>query len=86
MVLPTSVEYADVQAALADFETALTHPANLNVGRSNEPEEAPAQFWRGQALAALGRADAARAAWQAGAAGADVAGPQNECRAVPRRP
>jgi tetratricopeptide (TPR) repeat protein len=75
------LEQGDAQAALADFEVALTYPANLNVGRSNKPEEAPAQFWRGKALAALGRAGAARAAWQAGAAGADVAGPQNEFRA-----
>ena len=65
---------------LADFEAALTYPANLNVGRSNKPEEAPAQYWRGQALAALGRQEEARAAWQAGAAGADVPGEQNEYR------
>jgi len=70
----------DAKAALADFEAALTYPANLNVGRSNKPEEAPAQYWRGKALAALGRADEARSAWQTGAAGADVAGAQNEYR------
>jgi tetratricopeptide (TPR) repeat protein len=74
------LEKGDAAGALADFEAALTYPANLNVGRSNKPEEAPAQFWRGKALAALGRSEEARAAWQTGAAGADVAGSQNEYR------
>jgi tetratricopeptide (TPR) repeat protein len=79
----------DAAAALADFEAALTYPANLNVGRSNKPQEAPAQYWRGQTLAALGRQQEARAAWQAGADGADGAGEQNEyrekCRQALRR-
>ena len=74
------LEQADAQGALDDFEAALTYPENLNVGRSNQPEEAPAQYWRGRALAALGRQEAAQAAWQAGAAGADVAGRQHEYR------
>ena len=60
----------DYQAALKDFEAALTYPANLNVGRSNRPQEAQAQYFRGRALQALGRTDEARAAWKAGAAGA----------------
>ena len=59
----------DYQAALKDFEAALTYPANLNVGRSNNPPEAQAQYWRGRALAALGRNDEAREAWKAGAEG-----------------
>jgi tetratricopeptide (TPR) repeat protein len=62
------LEKGDAKGALADFEAALTYPANLNVGRSDRPQEAPAQYWRGRALAALGRMDDARAAWQAGAA------------------
>jgi len=74
------LERGDARGALADFEAALTYPANLNVGRSNKPQEAPAQYWRGQALAALGRLAEARAAWQAGAEGADLPGPQNEYR------
>jgi tetratricopeptide (TPR) repeat protein len=74
------LDKGDAKSALADFEAALTYPANLNVGRSNKPEEAPAQYWRGKALAALGRAADARSAWQAGAAGADVPGTQNEYR------
>lgn len=74
------LQRGDAAGALSDFEAALTYPANLNVGRSNKPEEAPAQYWRGTALAALGKLDAARAAWQAGAEGADVARTQNEFR------
>ncbi len=74
------LEKGDAKAALADFEAALTYPANLNVGRSNKPQEAPAQYWRGKALATLGRRDEARAAWHAGAEGADVRGVQNEYR------
>jgi tetratricopeptide (TPR) repeat protein len=70
----------DAAAALADFTAALTYPENLNVGRSNKPQEACAQYWRGQALSALGRAKEARAAWQTGADGADVEGRQNEFR------
>lgn len=74
------LEKGNAQGALADFEAALTYPPNLNVGRSNKPQEAPAQYWRGKALAALGRLAEARAAWQAGAHGADVPGIQNEYR------
>ena len=43
------LEQADAQSALEDFEAALTYPENLNVGRSNQPEESPAQYWRGRA-------------------------------------
>ena len=75
------LENGDAAGALTDFEAALTYPDNLNVGRSDKPLEAPAQYWRGQALSALGRSDAARAAWQAGADGAEVEGAQNEYRA-----
>ena len=58
----------EFEAALEDFEAALTYPENLGVGRSDKPEEAPAQYWRGKALEALGRLQEARAAWKAGAA------------------
>jgi tetratricopeptide (TPR) repeat protein len=74
------LEHGDASGALADFAAALTYPENLNVGRSNKPQEACAQYWRGRALAALGRTEDARAAWRAGAEGADVAGRQNEYR------
>jgi tetratricopeptide (TPR) repeat protein len=65
------LEKGDAKAALADFEAALTYPENLNVGRSNKPEEAQAQYYRGKALAALGKTEEARAAWKAGAEGFD---------------
>jgi len=74
------LDQGNAAGALADFEAALTYPANLNVGRKDKPEEAPAQYWRGKALAALNRPDEARAAWKAGADGADVPGPQNDYR------
>ena len=74
------LEQGHAAAALADFEAALTYPKNLNVGRSNRPVEAPAQYWRGQALSLLNRPEEAKAAWQTGADGADVAGWQNEYR------
>ena len=72
------LEKKEFPAALQDFEAALTYPANLNVGRPNRPEEAPAQYWRGKALEALGRGAEARAAWQAGAAGRDGSAAQRE--------
>ena len=51
------------QDALRDFETALTYPRNLNVGRPNQPREARALFWKGKALDSLGLSSASRAAW-----------------------
>ena len=74
------LQSGDARSALRHFEAALTYPANLNVGRSNKPVEAPAQYWRGKALAALGRIDEAKTAWQTGAAGASLPGEQNEYR------
>jgi tetratricopeptide (TPR) repeat protein len=56
------------EAALADFQAALTYPANLNAGRSSRPAESHALYGKGQALLGLGRVDEARAAWQQGAA------------------
>jgi tetratricopeptide (TPR) repeat protein len=72
------LDKSDVPGALADFDAALTYPANLNVGRSEEPEEAVAQYWRGKALAALGQTSEAHAAWKAGAAGTVEGVPPNE--------
>jgi tetratricopeptide (TPR) repeat protein len=70
----------DFAAALQDFDAALTYPENLGVGRSNKPEEAAAQYWRGKALDALGRTDEARACWQQGAAGSEGSAEQNDSR------
>ena len=67
-------------AALADFEAALTYPDNIGVGRSNRPQEARAQYWRGKTLQALGREADARAAWKEGAAGRKGSSEQNDYR------
>ncbi len=63
-------ELGDHAGALDDFETALTYPNNLNVGRPHRPREARAQYWRGKALEALGNAEIATEAWEACAAAA----------------
>jgi tetratricopeptide (TPR) repeat protein len=68
------------RGALQDFEAALTYPENIGVGRSNKPQEAAAQYWRGKALQALGRLKDARSAWQKGADGAEGSKKQNEFR------
>lgn len=77
-------EKKDFEAALDDFEAALTYPENIGVGRSNEPQEATAQYWRGKALQSLNRLDEARSAWKLGAAGAEKSGEQNESRELCR--
>ncbi len=54
--------------ALAEFDRALEYPANLATGKLENARQAHIQFQRGNALAALGRADQARAAWRLAAA------------------
>jgi tetratricopeptide (TPR) repeat protein len=66
--------------ALQDFEAALTYPENIGVGRSNRPQEARAQYWRGRALEALGHLEEARSAWKEGAAGHEGSKQQNKYR------
>jgi len=73
-------EQKDFKGALQDFEAALTYPGNIGVGRSNRPPEAPAQYWRGSALEALGHLESARSAWKEGAAGHAGSGEQNKYR------
>lgn len=70
----------DLAGALRDFEAALTYPENIGVGRSNRPQEAAAQYWKGRALQLLGRPEDAKLAWQEGAAGREGSGEQNEHR------
>jgi len=70
----------DARSALADFEAALTYPENLGVGRRDKPLEAPAQYWRGRALLALGRHREARDAWLIGSELPSMAGEQDEYR------
>jgi len=71
-------EGKDFAGALQDFEVSLTYPENIGVGRSNRPQEASAQYWRGKALEALGRVQEARAAWKLGAAGRKGSAEQNK--------
>ena len=77
-------EGGELEAALEDFEAALTYPENLGVGRSNSPEEATAEYWKGKALEALGRLDEARSAWEKGAAGRQGSEEQDKYRALCR--
>lgn len=67
----------DFAGALADFEAALAYPENIGVGRSNKPQEAAAQYWKGRALQSLGRLEQAKSAWQQGAAGLEGSEDQN---------
>ncbi len=71
-------ENKDFAGALRDFEVALTYPENIGVGRSNRPQEASAQYWRGKTLEALGRIEEAKAAWKEGAAGHRGSDEQNK--------
>ncbi len=70
----------EFKAALEDFAAALTYPENLGVGRSNRPQEARTEYWRGKALKALGRLDEARSAWKKGATGHEGSDEQNKHR------
>lgn len=72
------LEAGDAEAALVDFEAAMTYPENLGVGRAANPEEAETLYWKGKALAALGRDEDAKAAWKQGAAGREGSETQNE--------
>ncbi len=74
------LENNNFEAALQDFEAALTYPDNIGVGRSDKPQEAPAQYWRGRALEALGRLEDARSAFKQGAAGPLGSAEQNKYR------
>jgi hypothetical protein len=73
-------EAKDFAGALRDFEAALTYPENIGVGRSNKPQEAAAQYWRGRALQSLGHPGEAGAAWREGAAGVKGSDEQNKHR------
>jgi len=74
----------DFGGALADFQAALSYPENIGVGRSNEPQEATAQYWKGRALQSLGRLEQAKSAWQEGAAGPEGSEDQNKHRELCR--
>ncbi len=74
----------DFAGALKDFEAALTYPENIGVGRSNRPQEAAAQYWRGRALQSMGRPEEAKAAWRLGASGPEGPGEQERHRRLCR--
>ncbi len=71
-------EGKDFARALADFEAAMAYPENIGVGRSNKPQEAAAQYWKGRSLQSLGRLEDARSAWHKGAAGSEGSEDQNK--------
>ncbi|OQC05947.1 MAG: Tetratricopeptide repeat protein [Candidatus Hydrogenedentes bacterium ADurb.Bin101] len=60
-------EAGRLDAALQDFERATTYPENLEVGRPYVVTDAEIRYWIGKTNLALGRADAAREAWEQGA-------------------
>lgn len=65
-------------AALAEFNRALEYPANLATGRLESAREAHIHLRRGNALAALGRQDEARAAWRQAAEEPSSGDPRKE--------
>ena len=72
------------QAALRDFDAALTYPDNLGVGRSDKPQEAYAHYHRALALKALDKVEKARLAFQTGADGLAGNEQQNKYRKLCR--
>jgi hypothetical protein len=62
----------------------LTYPENIGVGRSNQPQEAAAQHWKGKTLQSLGRPEEAKGAWREGAAGPEGSDDQNRHRELCR--
>ncbi len=71
--------------ALAQFDRALEYPKNLATGKLENTREAHIQLRRGNALAALGRKDDARAAWRLAAEEPGTGDPkQDEARTKAR--
>jgi len=62
----------------------MAYPENIGVGRSNKPQEAAAQYWKGRSLQSLGRLEDARSAWRKGAAGLEGSEDQNKHRELCR--
>jgi tetratricopeptide (TPR) repeat protein len=54
------------KGALVAFETALTFPENLDVGKSDYDGLAKAMFWKGKALLAMGKSAEAINTWKTG--------------------
>jgi len=68
--------------ALKHFETALTFPENLGVGRSVRTEEAVAWYWKGKTLQALRKTRDAQSAWTSGSLTADGSTKQMEYKGL----
>jgi tetratricopeptide (TPR) repeat protein len=66
------------KAALNSFETALTFPEFLNVGKSDSNPTAKAWYWKGKTLQALGKSKEAIKAWKTGSLLPKGRGEQNE--------
>ena len=54
----------DYAAAERACREALEYPANLGVGRPDDPKDEAAHYWLGEALSAQGKQNEARDAWQ----------------------
>ncbi len=70
-------EKGDYRSALKAFETALTFPESLGVGRSMRTEEAMAWFWKGKTLIMMNKNKEAKMAWKSGASSLDGSDVQN---------
>ena len=66
------------KGALASFETALTFPEYLNVGKSDSNPTAKAWYWKGKSLQSLGNSKEALKAWKTGSQLPKGRGEQNE--------
>ena len=72
------------KAALSSFETAMTFPEYLNVGKSDSNPTAKAWYWKGKSLQAMGKQKEAINAWKTGSELPKGRGEQNEFIALCR--
>lgn len=68
------------EGALDDFAASLTYPEYLGVGRPADAEEAEMLYWKGKALAALGRRSESKEVWRQAAQSREGSGTQNKYR------
>jgi len=67
------------------FRRATEYPVNLGVGKPNVPHDEQALYWLGEAFAAAGNTEAARAAWREAAGGERKAGASRVFQAAAMR-
>jgi tetratricopeptide (TPR) repeat protein len=72
------LEASRLEEALRDFESALTYPRNLNVGRPARPREAKALYFKALSLEQLGRGGEARETYRLCTLGAPLDEAQSE--------